>query len=1099
MKQKILTVAGLLGLGLSAVQSQTVVPLNSWENSTEGWSIIETNTWTSNGFSTTKGVTQGSYSWQLTTTAVDYGPTLRGPSSTNVTWLMANAASLSMDILLSTNAPAFAWGIQIDLEVNQPGGAGTISVDGYNYPGDVYGNYNQNTISWTVSQATRTALDAYPNLPCYLTLSVGGGAGGTIYIDNLQLTKIPQVQGSLWVRELWDDLSSEEIPANTTVGDDPSSTGFASVPWVVNPAETNNCKLMAFRPGFPNDPTASAVSMGLPGTLDGTFGAMIQENNGFNFLPGTNNPSSFWTSGDFMTRQLTPGGFINFQAAGEYWFAMSIANSTASLDAQYVTFPSSGWGGIGFADGSTTNSDFVAVGVTGLNVYFGPTNVGNPWGETNASKAVYISQGTLGQSGNLNSTLYNPLLDLSASPPDQPPNYAPPYNSEYTQTNFTGGPYHINAFGSQTVGSVAGDSIVVLGHLKTFGNGTASLDAKYYTRIGGNSWNTSLDTSPTNITWDCSYTFNFGGTMTEMLIFENGQFPFYMFGFRASTNFNEVVGLDPGRIIVAPYANTYAGFAINMTNLAAEASSYSFASPPAGYGTLTYQWYQNGAPISGAIQQYLNIAVASTNDPSMPAGTDAGTYTCVATDPSGTWGSVTNSVVITVTKLNPPVVTGVQLLHDGATFLISFSEPSLTGVDDISHYVFNNGIVVTNLSVINSSTNTAVQLSTTPLPFGTKITLSITGITNVVGGTLSSTNESLWTDLVQTGVANWDAWLYPKLSSQSDYFNSFVPANLYPNILQSMSITSWDGPSGGVTIRGTDNYVGDGFGDRLYGWFIPPVTTNYVFYISCDDGGRLSLSTNESPTNLCVIACESLWAGPDEWTNVCYQYPPSPHRGDGTASAAVGTGYIWDNSTAAMSPATACEQNRSDQFIVAYWDSSGLTGQPGEPAGANDQANWANQNTVSPVGACIPSGMTNFWPNVDANGQALIKLQAGKMYYMQLEHVQIGGGYNMDVTYKIAGNPDPSSGVPGTTSGSPSALTGAAIAGTVPFAPTISIIETNTGPVINYTGVLLAGKSVTGITNVVAQSSGSTAISLGGPSQYRPAAGSTQMFYRTSE
>jgi hypothetical protein len=136
---------------------------------------------------------------------------------------------------------------------------------------------------------------------------------------------------------------------------------------------------------------------------------------------------------------------------------------------------------------------------------------------------------------------------------------------------------------------------------------------------------------------------------------------------------------------------------------------------------------------------------------------------------------------------------------------------------------------------------------------------------------------------------------------------------------------------------------------------------------------------------------------------------------------------------------------------------------------------------------------------VDANGQALIKLQAGKMYYMRLEHVQIGGGYNMGVTYKIAGDPDPASGVPGTTSGAPSVLTDATIAGTVPFAPTVSIVETNTGPVINYTGVLLAGKSVTGITNVVAQSSGSTAISLGGPSQYRPPAGSTQMFYRTSE
>ena len=38
-----------------------------------------------------------------------------------------------------------------------------------------------------------------------------------------------------------------------------------------------------------------------------------------------------------------------------------------------------------------------------------------------------------------------------------------------------------------------GDGIVVLGHLKTFGDGTATLDAKYYTPPhAGSSWNTEF-------------------------------------------------------------------------------------------------------------------------------------------------------------------------------------------------------------------------------------------------------------------------------------------------------------------------------------------------------------------------------------------------------------------------------------------------------------------------------------------------------------------------------------------------------------------------------------------------------------------------------
>jgi hypothetical protein len=133
--------------------------------------------------------------------------------------------------------------------------------------------------------------------------------------------------------------------------------------------------------------------------------------------------------------------------------------------------------------------------------------------------------------------------------------------------------------------------------------------------------------------------------------------------------------------------------------------------------------------------------------------------------------------------------------------------------------------------------------------------------------------------------------------------------------------------------------------------------------------------------------------------------------------------------------------------------------------------------------------MTNqFWPGRDANGQAQIRLQAGKMYYMLLEQEQQGGGYNSDVTYKIAGTPDP-------LSPSSTALTGSVISGTVPFTPTISIA----GKVITYTGVLLAGTNLNHITNVVAQSSAGTAISLGGPSQYTAPATSTSMFYRTRE
>ncbi|MGA2750510.1 MAG: hypothetical protein ABSG59_17195 [Verrucomicrobiota bacterium] len=1048
--------------------------INSWENSPEGWTVTDSN-WTSVGFSTNVGVTSGNYSWELSTTSETYGKdALTGPSSTALTALLGSAASISLDVDVPT-AGSFGWWMQCDMWANQPGGLGSVSLDGNCYCQYPPGGGGTAVLTFPVSQAVRTALLSNPSLPTYLTLRFNGGGAGTLYFDDLQATLLPPTAAALWVREAWDDVPAEEFPATQTITNGPSSAGFAAAaPWVANPDEsTADAKLMAFRPGFSeNQP------IGLPSSLDGTLGCLVQENNNFSFFPTSSTQGSFW-SDDFITRQLAANNFINFQAKGEYWFSMTIGNSTSSGDSIYVVDPASGGGGIGFADGNNTNADFIAVGVTGNNIYFGPTNANAPFGEINATKSVYISQGTLGQAGNTNSTVYNPTND---------PNYYGLYtggdytDSPFSQTNFLAGPYYINAFGTNSQGQVQGDGIVVLGHLKTLGGGAATLDAKFYYAEASATANNTLDVSTNNIVWDCSYSFNFGGTMTEMLVFENGQFPFYIYDFRAGTNFADVVGLDSGYISVSPEANTFTGFPINMTNWAAVAYLY---------GPLSYQWYQNGMLITNATSQNLSIATASTNDPSMPAGTDAGTFTTVVTDTSGTWGSVTTApVVITVTHELPVQITSMQLIADQSTIQLTFDEPGLSGADVAANYTMSGDVVVTNAIAIDNGQSTLVQLQTTPQPVGSRLTLTINNITNQVGDVIAATTETFWTDIPKTGTVAQDFWVFPTSDGNYGYFNTFLPANPQPEILASMQGTSWDGPMSGVN-------VGDGtyFADRMYGWFIPPVTTNYVFFVSCDDGGRLSLSTNSDPANLCVIACESDWSQTNSWTNYSVQYNTGPHRGDGTATGVAptnsGTEYGWDNSAAegytnaqgvfVVNPATADDQNRSDQFIVAYYDSSGLTG---GPAGATNS--WSA--ALTQVTDIVPTNPPpKLWPYTDTNGQALITLQAGQKYYIQLEHCQETGGYNECVTYKYAGAPDP-------FSPSPSIMTGSVIEALVPFTPSISIAETSGGPVITYEGVLLSGTSVLNITNPVPG-----AISSGGPAQYRPPAGQQAVFYKASE
>jgi hypothetical protein len=1055
----------------------------SWENTQDGWTILEPN-WTSDGFSTNIGVTAGTYSWELTAaSSPDYGAALQSPSSTALTAAMSSPGSIDLDVLAPT-AGSFGYYLQWDLVVSQPGGLGNVSSDGYTYSQSPSIGGPESHFVFTIPSAITTGLAANPTLPTSLIFQIGGGGGGTVYLDNLLFTPNgPPSAGAaqLWVRETFDDHGPKEVyPAVTPYYDDVSSVGFnAGEPWVVNPApnaQTNDL-LMAIR-GYPDFSfPVGPDTMGLPSSLDGDSGAVVEDNS-FNGKAG----GSLWTDGDFMTRALAPNNFINFSAEGEYWFAMTIGQK---FDAQYSgDIPASGAGGIGFADGDDTNADFLAIGVTGTNVYLGPADAGDPYGTTNVTKSVYISQGTLGQPGDPNSLIYNPIND-------------PAWGPNYNLTNFTGGPYYVsaygtNAYGAARLGVVQGDGIVVLGHLRTHASGPATLDAKTY--IAALDDQMDLPTngfSETNIQWDCSYSFNFTGTMTRMLVFENGEFPFYIYAFRASTNLASVLGIDPGYIAVAPLTNTFVGFPINMTNFAAEANfnSSTVLSGNGSYGTLNYQWYQNGELITNATSQFLNIPAAATNDPSMPAGTDAGAYISVATDAAGFWGSVTTApVVITVEKLNPVVVTGVQLFANQSTINVSFSEPNLTGDAVLANYSLSDGVTITNVVELPANgVSTTVQLQTTPQPIGTKLTLTINDVTNAAGGVLSTATESFWTDIPGPDAVDIDFWAYPSQNTQY-YFNTFLPANPNPEIMASYTDTSWDGPGSGVNVNG-----GNYFGGRMYGWFIPPITTNYVFYMACDDGGRLSLSTNSDPTNLCVIAAETLWSDGDSWTNYSYEFPTGDHRGDGTSTTANAAGTVgWDTSAAAgatnggvfvPNPATACQQNRSDQFIVAYYDSSGL---PGGPAGADDQANWANLVTagLSEVTDAVLPG-SRFWPNVDANGQALISLTAGQKYYIQLEHVNQTGGYAESVTYKYAGAPDP-------LSPTASIMSGSNIEALVAFTPSLSITQSNGSPVINYYGVLLSGTTVTNINTQVG-------VSSGGAGQYIPPPGQAAEFFRASE
>ncbi len=58
---------------------------------------------------------------------------------------------------------------------------------------------------------------------------------------------------------------------------------------------------------------------------------------------------------------------------------------------------------------------------------------------------------------------------------------------------------------------------------------------------------------------------------------------------------------------------------------------------------------------------------------------------------------------------------------------------------------------------------------------------------------------------------------------------------------------------------------GDNYGDRLYGWLVPPVSGDYTFWIAGDDACELWLSSDESESNRVRMAYSDWWTNPYEW------------------------------------------------------------------------------------------------------------------------------------------------------------------------------------------------------------------------------------------
>jgi hypothetical protein len=165
----------------------------SWENNLDGWTVAGGNM-TLAGFSSTLGVTEGSYSVGLGAPlgAPNYGIQFSSSASTALTLSLASASQITMDAYV----PAGDFGslLKFDLIVSQKTGMVSVSLDNstFSQSADIGG---EKILTWTIPASVQTTLAANPTKQTSLIFEIGGNStspNDVVYLDNLQVVGVPE-------------------------------------------------------------------------------------------------------------------------------------------------------------------------------------------------------------------------------------------------------------------------------------------------------------------------------------------------------------------------------------------------------------------------------------------------------------------------------------------------------------------------------------------------------------------------------------------------------------------------------------------------------------------------------------------------------------------------------------------------------------------------------------------------------------------------------------------------------------------------------------------------------------------------------------------
>jgi hypothetical protein len=244
---------------------------------------------------------------------------------------------------------------------------------------------------------------------------------------------------------------------------------------------------------------------------------------------------------------------------------------------------------------------------------------------------------------------------------------------------------------------------------------------------------------------------------------------------------------------------------------------------------LNYQWYKQGV---GEILGATKATYSVTN----VAQADSGTYYVTVYNCANSVTSPDAQVTVNVDNV-PPTVVSVQGSFLPNLVTVTFSEAMAPGsvVDSVT-YTVSGGFYVVGTPALSADGKQVILTLDRPLDPGGSYTLSVdSGPIDLFNNPLEPVTVPFTASVISPGFLRFD--YFGGLSTTVNDIAQVTSDPRFPlNSDQTLYLTAFNSR----TVFPNDSH--EGYGAHITGYFIPPASGSYIFYLRSDDTSQLFLN-----------------------------------------------------------------------------------------------------------------------------------------------------------------------------------------------------------------------------------------------------------------